>query len=107
MSIRPADLQLSYAQAVQSAPIVQRAEEGPRQSQLAAQAAFINDVSERNETIASARDAQGNKIDVRDRSPDREQKRGKRERKPGDPFEAVVEEAAGLAEPAHIVDYTA
>jgi hypothetical protein len=106
MSIRPADLQLSYVQAIQSPPIVQRAEEGPRQSQLAAQAAFINEIAERNETIGSTRDAQGNRIDVRDRQSDRDQPR-KRERRPGEPFDVAVEEAAGLGEPAHIVDFTA
>ncbi len=106
MSIRPADLQLAYAQAVQSPPIAQRAEEGPRQAQLAAQAAFVNETSARNETIGSTSDAQGNRIGVRDRNAERERPR-KRERRPGDPFEEVVDEAAGLGEPAHIVDFTA
>jgi hypothetical protein len=106
MAIRPTDMQSSIVQSIQSPPIAQRAEEGPRQAQLAAQAAFVSQTSERDESIAQAGDAQGNKIG--DREADREQQRGrKRERKPGDPFDEVVEEAAGLGEPAHLIDFTA
>jgi hypothetical protein len=106
MAIRPTDMQSSIVQAVQSPPIAQRAEEGPRAAQLAAQAAFVAHTSERDASIAQTGDAQGNKIG--DREPDRDQQRGrKRERKPGDPFDEVVEEAAGLGEPAHLIDFTA
>ena len=107
MAIRPTDLQASIVQAVQNQPLGQRAEEAPRQAQAAAQAAFVNNTAERNETIAQTGDAQGNKIG--DRPPDRDQPNGrrKRERKPGDPFEDVVEEAAGLGEPSHLIDFTA
>jgi hypothetical protein len=108
MAIRPADLQNAIVQSVQNPPLAQRAEEGPRQAQAAAQAAFVAQTSTRNESIAQAGDAQGNKVG--DRSPDRDAANGrgrKRERKPGDPFDEVVEEAAGLGEPAHLIDFTA
>jgi hypothetical protein len=107
MAIRPTDLQLAIVQTAQNPPLAQRAEEGPRQAQVAAQAAFVAQTSERNESIAQTRDAQGNKIG--DREPDRQggQERKKRERKPGDPFDEVVEEAAGFGEPSHLIDYTA
>jgi hypothetical protein len=108
MAIRPTDLQASIVQAVQNQPLGQRAEEAPRQAQAAAQAAFVNNTAERNETIAQTGDAQGNKIG--DRPPDRDGQGGgrrKRERKPGDPFEEVVEEAAGMGEPSHLIDFTA
>jgi len=107
MAIRPTDLQASIVQAVQNPPLAQRAEEAPRQAQAAAQAAFVNQTAERNETIAQTGDAQGNKIG--DRPPDRDEqgRRRKRERKPGDPFDEVVEEAAGMGEPSHLIDFTA
>ncbi len=107
MAIRPTDLQAAIIQAVQNPPVAQRAEEAPRQAQVAAQAAFVSETSRRNESIGQAGDAQGNKIG--DREPDREgQQRGqKRQRKPGDPFDEVVEEAAGAGEPAHLIDFTA
>jgi hypothetical protein len=107
MAIRPTDLMQSIVSTAQSPPIAQRAEEGPRQAQVAAQAAFVAETSTRNESIASTSDAQGNKIG--DRDPDRDQQQGgkRRQRKPGDPFEAVAEEAAPSGEPAHLIDFTA
>ena len=107
MAIRPTDVQLSIVQAVQNPPLAQRAEEGPRQAQVAAQAAFVAQTSERNETIAQAGDAQGNKVG--DREPDGQGSRGgeKRQRKPGDPFDEAVDEASGFGEPAHLIDFTA
>jgi hypothetical protein len=107
MAIRPTDLQSAIVQAVQNPPIAQRAEEGPRQAQVAAQAAFVAQTSTRNESIAQAGDAQGNKVG--DREPDRQGANGgkKRERKPGDPFDEVVEDAAGLGEPSHLIDFSA
>ncbi len=107
MAIRPTDLQNAIIQSVQNPPIAQRAEEAPHQTQLAAQAAFVNETTRRNESITTAGEAQGNRIG--DREAEREQPGGKqkRERKPGDPFEEVVEEAAGLGEPAHLIDFTA
>ncbi len=106
MAIRPADLQLSYMNTAQNPPVAQRAEEGPRTAQAAAQAAFVADTTKRNETIGESTNAQGNKINVNDRDADRQQQE-QRERKPGDPFEEVVEEAAGLGEPQHLIDFTA
>jgi len=107
MAIRPTDLQNSIVQAVQSPPIAQRAEEAPRQAQLAAQAQFVSETSQRNESIAQAGGAEGNKVG--DREAGREQPQGrKRERKPGDPFEDVVDDAAGpVGEPAHLIDFSA
>jgi hypothetical protein len=108
MAIRPTDLQATIVQAAQNPPLAQRAEEAPRQAQAAAQAAFVNQTAQRNETIAQTGDAQGNKIG--DRPPDRDQQGGRRRKRggqPGDPFEEVVEDAAGMGEPSHLIDFTA
>jgi hypothetical protein len=107
MAIRPTDLQLSIVQSVQNPPLAQRAEEAPRQAQVAAQAAFVAQTSERNESIAQTGDAQGNKIGDREAGRGGAEERRKRQRKPGDPFDEVVEEAAGFGEPSHLIDYTA
>ncbi|GAC1423676.1 MAG: hypothetical protein NVSMB5_17540 [Candidatus Velthaea sp.] len=87
--------------------MTQRAEEAPRQAAQAAQAAFASHVTEREETIEASSEAEGNLI-ARDRERERPGSEGrKRERKPGDPFEAAVDDAAGLDEPAHLIDFTA
>ena len=103
MAIRPTDLQLSIVQAAQNPPVAQRAEEAPRQAQAAAQAAFIAQTSERNESIAATRDAQGNKVGERESE---RRQHEKRDRRPGDPFEDTPDEAAGISEPAHLIDVT-
>jgi hypothetical protein len=110
MAIRPADLQSVLIVSTQAAPTQQRAEQAPAAAQAAAQAAFVSKTDERNERVAETGDAKGNRIEVRDR--DREQQQGgngrKRERKPGDPFDEVVDEAAGLSDgTAHLIDYSA
>ena len=110
MAIRPTDFQLQYAQQIQTPPTVQRVEEAPHANQAAAQTQFENKVTERNETISESGEARGNKIEVGERAPDREAggKGRKRERKPGDPFDEVVEEDAGLSDgEPHLIDFTA
>ena len=110
MAIRPTDLQSALIYQTQTPPIGQRAEEAPRVAQQAAQAAFINQTDERNEKIAEAGDAKGNRIEVRDRPADQQAggNGGKRQRKPGDPFAEVVADAAGDDDDVpHLVDYTA
>ena len=61
--------------------------------------------------MAQTADAKGNKIEVNDRQRDDQQGGGKgrkRERQAGDPFDEVVEEAAGLDDSTpHLIDYTA
>ncbi len=104
MAIRPTDIQLSYVQAAQNPPAAQRAEEGPRAAQAAAQAAFVAQTSERNESIAQTGDAQGNRVGDRDAGRRPQQEGGERRR---GPFEEVVDEAGGLGEPAHLIDFTA
>ena len=110
MAIRPTDLQSALIVSTQSPPTQQRAEAAPGLAQSAAQAAFVSKTDERNERVAESTDAKGNRIEVRDRPQDQEQGgRGrKRERKPGDPFDEVVEEAAGLSDGTpHLIDYSA
>jgi hypothetical protein len=110
MAIRPADLQSALIVSTQAAPTQQRAEQAPGTAQAAAQAAFINKTDERNERVAQSGEAEGNKIGVKEREqPDQQGGRGrKRERKPGDPFDEVVEDAAGLSDgTAHLIDYSA
>jgi hypothetical protein len=110
MAIRPADLQSALIVSTQTQPIGQRAEQAPVAAQNAAQAQFIAKAEERNERVAATTDAKGNRIEARDQPQD--QRGGgqgrKRERKPGDPFGEVVDEAAGLSDGiAHLIDYSA
>ena len=106
MAIRPTDIQGSIWQSGHNAPLAQRAETAPRAAQAAAQAAFAAQVSERNETVAETRKGEGNRV-----GPDTDgRKRGDaepRERRAPNPFGAVADEAAGLDEPAHLIDFTA
>ena len=110
MAIRPADLQSALIVSTQAPPVAQRAEQAPGIAQSAAQAAFVAKTEERNERIAETTDAKGNRIEVRDREQERQQggKGRKRERRPGDPFDEVVEDVAGLSDgTTHLIDYTA
>ncbi len=110
MAIRPTDLQSALINSTQAPPIGQRAEEAPRLAQAAAQAQFTAQTEQRNERIAETADAKGNRIEVNDRQQDQQQggQGRKRERKPGDPFDEVVEEASGLTDGTpHLIDYTA
>jgi hypothetical protein len=110
MAIRPTDLQSALIVSTQAAPTQQRLEQAPGLNQAAQQAAFVAKTDERNERVAETTDLQGNRIDVKEREqPDQQGGRGrKRERKPGDPFDEVVEEAAGLSDgTAHLIDYSA
>jgi len=52
MAIRPADLQLAYLAAPQSAALVNAAQSAPQAAQAAAQAAFAAQIEKREETIA-------------------------------------------------------
>jgi hypothetical protein len=109
MAIRPTDLQSALITSTQAPPVQQRAEAAPGIAQGAAQAAFVAKTDERNERVAETTDAQGNRIEVNDREQGQPGGQGrKRERKPGDPFDEVVEEAAGLSDGTpHLIDYTA
>jgi hypothetical protein len=111
MAIRPTDLQSALINSTQAPPIGQRAEEGPRAAQAAQQAQFVAQTEQRNERVAETGNAQGNKIGVKD-APDRQEQQGgkgrKRERKPGDPFDEVVEEASGSVDGSpHLIDFSA
>ena len=105
MAIRPTDLQGAIYQAVQTAPVNQRAQEGPREAQQVAQAAFAAHVAEREETVEQSGEALGNRIDA---NAEREG-HGAEEHEPHrrGAFEEVVDEAAGLDEPPHLIDFTA
>jgi hypothetical protein len=105
MAIRPTDFQGSIFTSVQTAALSQKADEAPHQAALAAQAAFAAEVNKREETIETTSRAQGNKIGPKGER-ERQEPR-KRERRPGDPFEETVAEAAGSDEPAHLIDFTA
>jgi hypothetical protein len=109
MAIRPTDLQNALILQTQTPPTLQRAEQAPITAQQAAQAQFIAKTEQRNERVAEAGDVQGNRIEIRDQPQD-QQPGGKkrRDRKPGDPFDETVEDAAGLSDGiAHLIDYSA
>lgn len=110
MAIRPTDLQSALIVSTQAPPTNQRAEEATRLAQTAAQQQFVGQTEQRNERIAESGNARGNRVEVKEK-PDQQEPQGRRqrrERKPGDPFEEVVEEAAGISdEPPHLIDYSA
>lgn len=107
MAIRPSDLQGAIFQSAQSAPLTQRAEEAPRVAAMAAQAAFADQLHEREETVQTSGEAEGNKVDPRGER-ERQQPQGrKRRHEPGEPFDDTVAEAAGFDEPPHLIDFTA
>jgi hypothetical protein len=109
MAIRPTDLQLSIVSQVQSPPIAQRGEEGPRAAQVAAQAVFAAQSEQRNERVAETGDLQGNRIEVKERERDDQgQPQGRRRRRPGAAFEEPAAEAiVDPGEPPHLIDFTA
>lgn len=104
MAIRPTDIQGAIWQAVQTAPLNQRAQEGPREAQQVAQAAFAAHVAEREETVEETAEGLGNRIDA---NAEREGRGEQHEPQHRNAFEEVVDEAAGLDEPRHLIDFTA
>jgi len=107
MAIRPTDIQGAIWQASQTAPLAQRAEEAARTAQQTAQASFAAQVQEREERVNQAGAALGNRID-----PNAERRSGgdadePRDGEPRNTFEEAVDEAAGLDEPPHLIDFTA
>ena len=105
MAIRPTDIQGAIWQSTQTAALAQRAEEAPRLAQQAAQASFAAHVQEREERVAELGEALGNRID-----PNAERDGGGDSYEPHDRapvFRRVVDEAAGLEESEHLIDFTA
>lgn len=106
MAIRPTDIQGAIWQASQTAALTQRAEDAPRAAQQAAQASFAAHVQEREERVAELDEALGNRID-----PNAERNGGGDSYEPHDQarraFRETVDEAAGLDEPPHLIDFTA
>ena len=107
MAIRPTDIQGAIWQASQTAPLTQRAEEAPRAAQAAAQQAFAAHVQEREETVNETGQVLGNRVDANDRREGRGAKGEPKKRRPKTPFQETVDEAAGLDEPPHLIDFTA
>jgi len=107
VAIRPTDIQGAIWQASQTAPLTQRAEEAPRAAQQAAQAAFAAHVDVREERVNETGEGLGSKVDANAERQGRGDtyEPGDHRRQAG--FEDVVEEAAGLDEPAHLIDFTA
>jgi hypothetical protein len=104
--IRPIDLQTTMF-TLQSAPTVQRAEEGPRMDAQAAQAAFAAELTRRDEMVAPSSEVLHNRVGAKpeDRG---NRERGSRRGPARTPFEQFVDDAAGASEDEpHIVDYTA
>ncbi len=107
MAIRPTDIQGSIFQASQTAPITQRAEEAPRAAQQAAQASFAAQVQQREERVNHTGEALGNRIDP---NAERDARGDTYEPQDGErraAFREVVDEASGLDEPPHLIDFTA
>jgi hypothetical protein len=110
MAIRPTDLQLSVISQIQTPPIAQRAEEAPRNAQVAALAVFAAQTEQRNESVAETGQLQGNRIEVgeRERNDQQYEPQGRRRRRPGMPAEEpVAESVVDPGEPPHLIDFTA
>jgi hypothetical protein len=105
VAIRPTDIQGSIFQASQTAPLTQRAEDAPRAAQQAAQASFAAQVQEREERVNETDKALGNQVDANAERDARGDGYEPHERRT--PFTDVVDEAAGLDEPPHLIDFTA
>ena len=105
MAIRPTDIQGAIWQASQTAPVTQRAEEGARVAQQAAQASFAAHVQEREERVAETEEGLGNRVDSNAERDARGDTYEPHDQRPA--FQAVVDEAAGLDEPPHLIDFTA
>jgi hypothetical protein len=106
VAINPTDIQGAIWQATQTAGLNQRAQEGPREAQAVAQAAFAAHAQEREETVEETQESLGNRVDA-NAERDGRGAAYDQERQGGGPFEEVVEEAAGLGEPRHLIDFTA
>jgi hypothetical protein len=107
MAIRPTDIQGAIWQASQTAPLAQRAEEAPRTAQQAAQASFAAHVQEREERVNEMGEALGNRIDP---NAERQSSGDSYEPHDGHPrsaFEIAADDASGLDEPPHLIDFTA
>jgi len=106
--IRPIDLQNTIlAVSAQSAPAVQRAEQGARIEAQATQAAFAAELVHRDESVEPATEVLGNRVGAKQNESDKRDSAGGRH-EPRTPFERVVDEAAGSSEePPHVVDVTA
>src|ERR1700684_4033878 len=107
MAIRPTDIQGAIWQASQTAPLAQRAEEAARTAQQTAQASFAAQVNERKDGVNEAGEALGNRVD-----PDAERQWNgdmyePHDGQPRNAFEVAVDDAAGLDEPPHLIDFTA
>jgi len=105
VAIRPTDIQGAIWQSTQTAALAQRAEEAPRLAQQAAQASFAAQVQEREERVAELDEALGSRIDPNAERDGRGDTYEPHDRKPV--FRQVADEAAGLDEPEHLIDFTA
>ena len=107
MAIRPTDFQGSILNATQTQGITQRAEEAPRAAQAAAQASFAAHVQNREEAVEETGKGEGNRVDANAerQGQSADQQPGKRKRSGA--FEETVDDAAGLDEPPHLIDFTA
>ena len=105
MVIRPTDIQGAIWQSTQTAALTQRAEEAPRLAQQAAQASFAAQVQEREERVAELDEALGSRIDPNAERDGQGDTYEPHDRKPV--FRQVVDDAAGLDEPEHLIDFTA
>lgn len=109
MAIRPTDLQTSYVLTAQQPPVAQHADEAPRSAQASAQAVFVAQTQERNETVAQTNHAENPRIEVERREREREQGQGRKRRRhqPGEPFEEPEVAAAPEDDRPHLIDFTA
>ena len=115
MAIRPVDLQGAIFQATQQQAAAQRQAEVTAQlAQSAAGQQVVKQSEERRETVQTLQQPEGNKVrekQVREKEESENPERrapNKRERRPGEPFEALEGEfRAGAGDGEHLIDFTA
>ena len=109
MAIRPVDLQSAIVQQVQTAALTRQQEEAPRMAQVASQIAFEHDLTKREESIQAADHGEaGSKVQPRKEREPGDGRRKKRERLPGEPFDADEEaEFPVLTASEHLIDFSA
>ena len=110
MAIRPVDLQGAIFQATQQQAAAQRQAEVTAQlAQSAAGQQVVKQSEERRETVQTLQQPEGNKVREKEESENPERRApNKRERRPGEPFEALEGEfRAGAGDGEHLIDFTA
>jgi hypothetical protein len=109
MAIQPVDLQLAYLAAPASAAAANAVQQAPVAAQEAAQAAFVSQLDQREETVEQTPRAEGAKIQADQQGGGNAGTYSPRKRRRAIVSAPLESEAAAVPadEPAHFIDTTA